>query len=501
MASYSDAAMQQQRSQSYIPNLSYRSSTGGTILHSRRDSTNAVSTATAAAGATASTASTSPLLSESCPSPTPSKVPAGALSPFSPDATSTTDPFLSPSTPTKPSKKKGPSLFSFLSVKEPSQQAFLDYQENIRKQATARNGRITTVGMPGVSSAKLPPTVPKVNSKWDGVPQTLKEKEKEKKDAPRQSTASHRRYSSNATAAGLRPQRSTSTLGSHLSTGKSSSFFGNKAGNSSNSSDTKLGWETYSLSCGSSSRDLPNVSADSGNSRSTTTLPEMTSFFPQDVPEPPKIPEQYRAEASTEVPNLDDLPQHSVSPTLTPMETSPVTPYPPSPPVADTTSFKFKPETITEDYFKDTELKDIGPLFQQVTLNSNGVNILAPPSISKRKPKGYAFPSDETDPVRFPPEDDQPPSILKRDPCLERSKAPTRPPISSYFPVVDAEPTRKSNATRNKHGMRPTLRNKVITPWDSPEPSVNEDFQDTSPTPTKQSGKSSTRRKVSIFGR
>ena len=71
-------------------------------------------------------------------------------------------------------KAKAASLFKFFSVKEPSKQAWLDYQESIWKQQSSNNGRITSIGLPMVSSAKLPATVPKVNSKWDGVPRSIK---------------------------------------------------------------------------------------------------------------------------------------------------------------------------------------------------------------------------------------------------------------------------------------------------------------------------------------
>ena len=331
MASNAAAGTQQARSQPHMPRLSYRNSATGTILRGRRDSAMTVSTASSTAAA-APTPPMSPPLSECYPSPPLSRVTSGAQSTISADAVSFTNSTLSAEAPTKLLKKRGSSLFSFLSVKEPSQQAFLDYQESIRKQTAARSGRVTAVGMPGVSSAKLPLTVPRVNSKWDGVPQTLKEKGKEKKDARRPSLMSHRHSSSNATAGGLKSRRSSLTLGSQRSNPKSPSFFGNKAGNPSDSSVAKLGWESYSLSNGSSSKDLTSTSTSSGASPSTSPLPEMNCFFPQDVPKPPMIPAHYRSLASTEVPSHIDVPQHSVSPSLTPMETSPITPYPPSSP-------------------------------------------------------------------------------------------------------------------------------------------------------------------------
>ncbi|MCJ1306740.1 hypothetical protein MMC25_000383 [Agyrium rufum] len=93
----------------------------------------------------------------------------------------------------KPHKSKLNSLFSFLSTKEPSKQAFLDYQTQMAVHQSRNNTNSTDkkksrqiVGVPMVSSAKLPDTVPKVNTRWDGMPQGWKdaqqqqhEKEKE----------------------------------------------------------------------------------------------------------------------------------------------------------------------------------------------------------------------------------------------------------------------------------------------------------------------------------
>ena len=81
-------------------------------------------------------------------------------------------------TPTKgQKKKKGNSMFGFLTLKEPSQSALEQFAEKQRKQATEKGGKVAAVGIPGVSMQKLPPTVPKVNSKWDGIPESLKVKE------------------------------------------------------------------------------------------------------------------------------------------------------------------------------------------------------------------------------------------------------------------------------------------------------------------------------------
>jgi hypothetical protein len=75
----------------------------------------------------------------------------------------------------------------FFAVKEPSTQAFLEYQDRTRKQQRMSQDRESSrAGLPMMSSAKLPPSVPKVNSKWRGAPQTARQKDKERERRPRQ---------------------------------------------------------------------------------------------------------------------------------------------------------------------------------------------------------------------------------------------------------------------------------------------------------------------------
>nr|POF26047.1 hypothetical protein CFP56_22195 [Quercus suber] len=103
-------------------------------------------------------------------------------------------PVRPPSTPQpaaksdKSAKKSG--VFGFLSLKEPSTSAWEDYARQQKLQAaTTKHGASPPVGVSSVSKQKLPDHVPKVNSKWDGLP------DKTKKNEPRTSTNSRRRPS------------------------------------------------------------------------------------------------------------------------------------------------------------------------------------------------------------------------------------------------------------------------------------------------------------------
>ncbi|KAJ8107491.1 hypothetical protein OPT61_g8827 [Boeremia exigua] len=87
-------------------------------------------------------------------------------------------------------KKKSNSVFGFLSLKEPSQVALEQFAEQQRKQGSGKgttspsNSSVKTGAT--IASKRLPDSVPKVNSKWDGVPDAVKK---------RQSTASAARSS------------------------------------------------------------------------------------------------------------------------------------------------------------------------------------------------------------------------------------------------------------------------------------------------------------------
>ncbi|KAH6638178.1 hypothetical protein C7974DRAFT_155781 [Boeremia exigua] len=88
-------------------------------------------------------------------------------------------------------KKKSNSVFGFLSLKEPSQAAFEQFAEQQRKQGNGR-GSISPSNSSVKSGAtfaskKLPETVPKVNSKWDGVPETVKKRQSTAASATRSS--------------------------------------------------------------------------------------------------------------------------------------------------------------------------------------------------------------------------------------------------------------------------------------------------------------------------
>jgi hypothetical protein len=103
-------------------------------------------------------------------------------------------------TPDKPAKaggsgKRKSSVLSFFTLKEPSTQALLDYEAQIKAGSQGPNG--LGLGMTGLSSRPLPPEAPKVNAKVD--PHTAA---KRKRAAERKNSKSSPRSSSSRSRSG-----------------------------------------------------------------------------------------------------------------------------------------------------------------------------------------------------------------------------------------------------------------------------------------------------------
>ena len=229
-------------------------------------------------------------------------------------------PHNQPSAPSNRVKSKAVSLFKYFSVKEPSTQAWLDYQGNVRKQQISGDGRITASGMPMVSTAKLPPTVPKVNSKWDGIPQSVKSRARKGQHNP--------------------INRSSPNSLSHLNSSTSRSNNDHKSRRPSMiSAHTKLPScagsnfprhvDEFSSTVGS--RGLANSNQTQSSIASTTSLPELSPCTTPEV-------SQYFMEYSSnhDMMNKEDLQEQGMtiynhSRPSTPLDSSPRTPPSTSP--------------------------------------------------------------------------------------------------------------------------------------------------------------------------
>ena len=87
----------------------------------------------------------------------------------------------SQSSTAQPAKKKTSSVLGLgiFTFKDPSIAAMEELAQNHKKQSNSKGGRNLPLGMPVTSSQKLPDSVPRVNSKWDGLPHQAVVKNKE----------------------------------------------------------------------------------------------------------------------------------------------------------------------------------------------------------------------------------------------------------------------------------------------------------------------------------
>lgn len=108
-------------------------------------------------------------------------------------------------------KRKHNSLLGFLSLKEPSGSALDEFARQQQKQAAAKSGKTAAVGIFGVSAQKLPAAVPKVNSKWDGLPSPVRDQRKESRNPNRDSSFTIMSQSSNSSSSHMSYQASISS--------------------------------------------------------------------------------------------------------------------------------------------------------------------------------------------------------------------------------------------------------------------------------------------------
>lgn len=339
------------------------------------------------------TAPSSPISSDHCSSPRGPNI--GSRSPLSPRSSSTASSFY-PSTPDKVSKKRTGLFTGLFSVREPSAKALADYQRQMMKQGSRKDGKVRTVGIPGVSSATLPSSVPKVNSKWDGVPQSVKDKEKRKQIASRTSISGLSRHlkSSNSSQVDI----SRLSLDPRSGHGRSQSYGTFQTAHSNGSRKTLAelyGWEVPKSSSGGSLNDLTSVSSRPNTSRATTSgsAPNPTTYplFPTDDHRPPMVPTVFLGQSSPSLSESSVPPQHSYSPCLTPYESTPTTPDTQTP-LSELNPLCSDPRPC--DGMTITTI-EAPTSVDEVMVKSAGLNILGPPVNAKRRPKPLLLQAEE----------------------------------------------------------------------------------------------------------
>ena len=458
------------------PRLSYRSKSG------HLEPVNTMSTATSNPA--------SPQQSDFCPSP---RFPPSLISDTS-SSSSSMDPTMSTtSLPPKPqldvSKKKSGFLSGLFGAKEPSAQALADYQKQLMKQG---NGRVTAVGLPGVSSAKLPPTVPKTNSKWDGVPQAVKEKEKHHEKPKRCSSGGL--YQTNSSGDSVRSDSRTTTTATSRKYESRGGASVHSNGSSNNLADL-YGWEVRGFASEDSITAKDFAAEGRRPSTSGTTLSFTAPTLQRDTKFPPRDPPKItRTDFEDPQPTMSGAltpPKHSSSPTLTPCDPSPLTPD-----SHDKNGSQSLPHhnDNTDDYFNTTIL-EVPAFNTEVIVRSAGHGILGPPITAKRRPKPSTSQSDKGS-SQNQGSDFQLSPILKKGTTASKNQQSPRPATAN-----DSALPAKSGFTRKGLGLAVNLKNQGSAPSLTPCPTTDESAkEERNVTPTRE-GSQSLRRKsrMSLF--
>ena len=387
--------------------------------------------------------------------------------------------FLQP--PSIQPKKKSSIFGGLFATKEPTQKAL----NQVAAQMMAQHGSTTPGKVPHVSMEKMPEHVPKVNSKWDGVPNAVKERDKREKD--RQKALKRDSMASSATRA--RSVESSERSGRHLrsagtnsrdpsmsSRGRSSKSHRTDPrspnlhkfyAQSVNSSGDLASQQRSDDNQGSSMIYTPSNYSQSLRYSSTTSLPNITTTVHEDIPAPPPVPAMYRSTPGTKsrphdldkgskgsktahsvsdtaisAPPAEAIPEYTSSPIATPREGSPVTP-----------STQQTPENFSR--VRDSIVSTPG----SVSLESSGPKILPLPLSSNKKKllkqPADAFLAGEARPLELPDDDtDSPP--VSRDLPFRQWEALRGSLIGTQVPAPQIPPKNVRRLSQDL-GQRPDI--------------------------------------------
>ncbi|RMD44565.1 hypothetical protein DV735_g590, partial [Chaetothyriales sp. CBS 134920] len=209
----------------------------------------------------------------------------------------------------RPAKSKS-RFKTFFTLREPTLLAL----NQVEAQLIAQHGSASATKVPNVRMEKMPDYVPKVNSKWDGIPEQIKAKQKMEK----QKQKARKRASMKSQNTDSSSQRRADWSGSHTSNSNASR---SKSTTSRRSDLIKPNpHRFYATSCNSSG-DLaaqqredkakdeqtddetkplqpPQSPQSASFAPSRRPLSESGSLHPSDIPPSPSIPDNYRVQAT-----------------------------------------------------------------------------------------------------------------------------------------------------------------------------------------------------------
>jgi hypothetical protein len=382
------------------------------------------------------------------------------------------------STALKPPNKKRPSLLGGLFVKEPSSVAL----EQLAQKLIAEHGELSARAIPGVSSATMPDNVPKVNSKWDGRPGSRRLKDSRGRETTGTKSTSSR-SSAHSRSADLSDRDYTSSHGYRPEAWQSSSTFSDiRRSSITNYSAPRTPVSSVDASHSGTKDSLsPNVpremlrphSARSHSLRSPSgsSLPPITSFFPDQIPDPPALPPELKMDTQAQAalpirpkseviaktrpqvstvagPPPDALSDNISSPSAISSEASPTTPistYTPNPTV----------DNVCHGEDDRIVTSILQPKPEEVLLLSLGKNVLGPPASAKRKasPSTKAFLAGEARPLEIPDDNPGHPQSghLRED--LAASASPKRSSLAWLHQNLEKRP----DSSRERLGLRASM--------------------------------------------
>ena len=353
--------------------------------------------------------------------------------------------------------------------------------EQLAQKLIAEHGGLNARAIPGVSCATMPKNVPKVNSQWDGRPESARPNDSTARPArgpkptsskssarSRSAEPSDRRYSaSRGRPPGLSQSSSTSIVNPDGSASQSSRP-------ETPATDVELYHDGMRDPLSAKARGkMPrprSARSQSLRSPSGSSLPLITSFFPEQIADPPALPPKSEARGNTHATlpirsmppgHLKSRPQVITPPeplldssfdtrslqSATSSEASPATPSSPYAPVRPVDyALSMDDDRVLASY------KQCKP--KEVILLSSGKDVLGPPVGIKRKsaPPRTAFPAGEARPLEIPdditrkPQDEHPDGL-----------AGSATPMLSNLSRVQKDLERRPDSSRARLGLRASM--------------------------------------------
>lgn len=348
-----------------------------------------------------------------------------------------------------PPRKKSSLFGSLFATKEPTQIAL----NQVAAQMKAQHG---TNRVPNVSMEKMPQHVPKVNAKWDGVPDSVKQREKWEKDRARIANRESMTSSTVRSRSSERRDRPSESRGSHNSVDSQDSRSRSLHSRSRKHESYRPNPHRFYAQSVNSSGDLAAQQRPEDDSRPSSAFSQPPSLktassksladagvVPDDIPPPPKVPAHHKRggsqakdphrEQSSKAPPVDAVPGQTRSPAVTPREGSPVTPQP--------QNREFESPVHIAQMRRD-----------ELSLASSGPDVLPLPVVKAAAKPNPAFLAGEAQEFQLPNDNEQDDVTHRAD----SMSAPSRPVALEKRP----------DSSRDRLGLRANMTVKNGHRWD-----------------------------------